>query len=258
MVSPMSRQKTSDSEHETVSFGYRDVGADEKTELVHEVFASVASKYDIMNDLMSLGIHRLWKSTMLDWLAPKPNQTLLDVGGGTGDITFGWLKRGGGPSTVVDYSPEMIAVGRDRALDKGILDDITWTVGNAESLPIPDKSVDVYATAFCLRNVARLDKALAEARRVLKPGGHFMCMEFSRVALPAIEGAYDAWSFKVLPALGERIANDRESYVYLAESIRRFPDQNAFKKMIEQAGLSQVKVRNLSGGIAALHSAWRI
>lgn len=254
----MSRQKNSNAAPETVSFGYRDVDADEKTELVHEVFASVAGKYDIMNDLMSLGIHRLWKSTMLDWLAPKPNQTLLDVGGGTGDITFGWLKRGGGPSTVVDYSPEMIAVGRDRALDKGILDGITWTVGNAESLPIPDKSVDVYATAFCLRNVARLDKALAEARRVLKPGGHFMCMEFSRVAVPAIEGAYDAWSFKVLPALGERIANDRESYVYLAESIRRFPDQNAFKKMIEQAGLSQVKVRNLSGGIAALHSAWRI
>lgn len=254
----MGEKHTSENTAKTVSFGYRDVGADEKTHLVSGVFASVASKYDIMNDLMSLGIHRLWKSTMLDWLAPKPGQTLLDVGGGTGDITFGWLKRGGGPATVVDYSPEMIGVGRDRAIDRGILDGITWSVGNAESLPIPDSSVDVFASAFCLRNVARLDMALSEARRVLKPGGRFMCLEFSKVVLPALVDTYDAWSFKVLPALGERIAHDRDSYVYLAESIRRFPDQDTYKAMIQDAGLEQVKVRNLSGGIAALHSAWRI
>lgn len=254
----MSQQKQSNNDTETVSFGFRDVRPGEKTEMVSEVFASVAGKYDLMNDLMSLGIHRLWKSAMLDWLSPRPDQTLVDVGGGTGDITFKWLARGGGPVQVVDYSAEMISVGRDRAIDKGILDGITWTVGNAEALPLEDSSVDVYASAFCLRNVARLDRALSEARRVLKPGGRFMCLEFSHLVVPALEDAYDAWSFKVLPALGERVAADRESYVYLAESIRRFPDQDTYAAMIRDAGLEQVKVRNLSAGIAALHSAWRL
>lgn len=254
----MSQQKQSNNDTETVSFGFRDVRPGEKTEMVSEVFASVAGKYDLMNDLMSLGIHRLWKSAMLDWLNPRPDQTLVDVGGGTGDITFKWLARGGGPVQVVDYSAEMIGVGRDRAIDKGILDGITWTVGNAEELPLDDSSVDVYASAFCLRNVARLDRALSEARRVLKPGGRFMCLEFSHLIVPALEDAYDAWSFKVLPALGERVAADRESYVYLAESIRRFPDQDTYAAMIRDAGLEQVKVRNLSAGIAALHSAWRL
>lgn len=243
---------------EKVSFGFRDVLPGEKTEMVHGVFASVAGKYDLMNDLMSLGIHRLWKSAMLDWLNPQPGQTLVDVGGGTGDITFRWLERGGGPAQVIDYSPEMIGVGRDRAIDKGILDGITWTVGNAEELPLESASVDVYTSAFCLRNVARLDRALAEARRVLKPGGRFLCLEFSHLIVPALEDAYDAWSFKVLPALGERVAADRESYIYLAESIRKFPDQVTFAGMIRDAGLDQVKVRNLSAGIAALHSAWRL
>ncbi len=254
----MVEQKQINNEPETVSFGFRDVSANEKTELVHDVFASVASKYDLMNDLMSLGIHRLWKSAMLDWLAPKPGQTLVDVGGGTGDITFRWLQRGGGPVQVVDYSAEMISVGRDRAIDRGILDGITWCVGNAEALPLEDASVDVYASAFCLRNVARLDRALGEARRVLKPGGRFLSLEFSHMIIPGLKDAYDAWSFKVLPALGERVAADRESYIYRAESIRKFPDQDTFAKMIGEAGLEQIKVRNLSGGIAALHSAWRI
>ena len=224
----------------------------------HDVFASVAGKYDLMNDLMSLGIHRLWKTAMLDWLAPRAGQTMVDVGGGTGDITFRWLERGGGPVQVVDYAAEMIGVGRDRAIDKGILDGITWCVGNAEALPLEDQSVDVYASAFCLRNVAHLDRALSEAHRVLKPGGRFMCLEFSHLIIPALKQAYDAWSFKVLPALGERVAADRDSYVYLAESIRKFPDQKTYAAMIGDAGLGQIKVRNLSGGIAALHSAWRI
>lgn len=254
----MVEQKHTNKTAETVSFGYRDVSADEKTGMVHDVFASVASKYDLMNDVMSLGIHRLWKSAMLDWLAPQPGLRMVDVGGGTGDITFRWLERGGGPVNVVDYSPEMIGVGRDRAIDKGILNGITWSVGNAEALPLPDNSADVYASAFCLRNVARLDKALSEARRVLKPGGHFLCLEFSKLVIPALEDAYDAWSFKVLPAMGERVAADRESYIYLAESIRRFPDQDTFAGMIAEAGLDQIKVQNLSGGIAAMHSAWRI
>jgi demethylmenaquinone methyltransferase / 2-methoxy-6-polyprenyl-1,4-benzoquinol methylase len=152
----------------------------------------------------------------------------------------------------------MIGVGRDRAIDKGILDGITWCVGNAEALPLEDQSVDVYASAFCLRNVAHLDRALSEAHRVLKPGGRFMCLEFSHLIIPALKQAYDAWSFKVLPALGERVAADRDSYVYLAESIRKFPDQKTYAAMIGDAGLGQIKVRNLSGGIAALHSAWRI
>lgn len=254
----MTEQNHTNETAETVSFGFKDVSADEKTGMVHDVFASVASKYDFMNDLMSLGVHRLWKSAMLDWLAPRSDLRMVDVGGGTGDITFRWLERGGGPVNVVDYSPEMISVGRDRAIDKGILHGITWSVGNAEALPLPGNSVDVYASAFCLRNVARLDKALSEARRVLKPGGHFLCLEFSKLIIPALEDAYDAWSFKVLPAMGERVAADRESYIYLAESIRRFPDQDTFAGMIADAGLDQIKVQNLSGGIAAMHSAWRI
>ncbi len=243
---------------DTVPFGFRDVSPDEKKTLVGEVFASVAGKYDLMNDLMSLGIHRLWKDAMMDWLAPRAGQRMVDVGGGTGDIAFRFMKRGGGPVTVVDASPEMLAVGRDRAIDRGILDGVEWVVGDAADLPLPDSSMDVYASAFCLRNVGRLRQALAEARRVLKPSGRFMCLEFSRLAVPALDGVYDAWSFKVLPELGARFAGDRESYVYLAESIRRFPDQQTFAGMIRDAGLDRVQVRNLSGGIAAMHSAWRI
>ncbi len=258
MVAAMSEQNTKASADHNVPFGFQDVSADEKTGLVHEVFASVAPKYDLMNDLMSVGVHRLWKNAMMDWLSPRAEQHLLDVGGGTGDITLRWRKRGGGPVTVVDYSAEMIAVGRDRAIDAGQLNGIDWIVGNAEELPVPDRSVDTYATAFCLRNVARLDHALSEARRVLKPGGRFLCLEFSRLAVPALVDAYDAWSFKVMPVLGEKVAGDRESYVYLAESIRRFPDQSTFAGMIADAGLGNVKVRNLSGGIAAMHSAWRV
>ena len=238
-------------------FGYRRVAEDEKSSLVRDVFDSVAPRYDLMNDLMSLGVHRLWKRVMTDWLAPRPGMRLLDVGGGTGDIAFRFLKRGGGPVTVVDINEEMLKQGRDRAVDKGILEAIEWTPGDAENLPVADASQDAYTTAFCLRNVTHIDRALSEARRVLKPGGHFLCLEFSRVAVPGLDKLYHAYSFKVLPALGERVAGDREAYQYLAESIRRFPDQNAFAGMIAKAGLDQVKVRNLSGGIAAIHSAWR-
>ncbi len=243
---------------DSVPFGFRDVTSAEKSSLVGDVFASVAGSYDLMNDLMSLGIHRLWKNTMIDWLAPRPGQCMLDVGGGTGDIAFRYRRRGGGPVTVVDASPEMLAVGKDRAINRGILEGIEWIVGDAQVLPIEDASVDVYASAFCLRNVAKLELALAEARRVLKPGGRFMCLEFSRLVVPALDGMYDAWSFKALPELGHRFAGDRASYIYLAESIRRFPDQSTFASMIRAAGLEQVQIRNLSAGIAALHSAWRI
>jgi len=242
----------------TTHFGFRRVGEAEKASLVRDVFESVAPNYDLMNDLMSLGIHRHWKSALIDWLAPRSGMTLLDVGGGTGDIAFRFRERGGGPITVVDANQEMLARGRARAFDRGILDGITWITGDAEDLPIADAAVDAYTTAFCLRNVTRIGRALEEARRVLKPGGRFLCLEFSRMALPALDGLYDAWSFRVLPALGARVADDRAAYQYLAESIRQFPAQDAFAGMIAKAGLGQVKVRNLTGGIAALHSAWRI
>ncbi|MDA1090806.1 MAG: bifunctional demethylmenaquinone methyltransferase/2-methoxy-6-polyprenyl-1,4-benzoquinol methylase UbiE [Proteobacteria bacterium] len=239
-------------------FGYQTVPDDKKSSLVRDVFNSVAPKYDLMNDLMSLGVHRIWKRAMMDWLGPKPGMRLLDVGGGTGDIALRFLERGGASVTVVDINEEMLRQGRNRATDKGILDTIEWTQGDAENLPVADASQDAYTTAFCLRNVTHIDRALKEARRVLKPGGRFLCLEFSHVVLPVLGKLYEAYSFKVLPALGEQVAGDRQAYQYLAESIRRFPAQGAFAEMITAAGLDQVKVRNLSGGIAAIHSAWRI
>ncbi len=241
-----------------IHFGFRTVAEDEKASMVRGVFDSVAPHYDLMNDLMSLGVHRLWKRAMLDWLAPRPGMTLLDVGGGTGDIGFRFLKRGGDSVRVVDVNAEMLAHGWARAIDSGILDGIEWIHGDAEALPIDDASVDAYTTAFAIRNVTHIERALAEARRALKPGGRFLCLEFSRVAVPLLDRVYDAYSFKVLPALGGLVAGDREAYEYLAESIRRFPDQDRFAGMIVDAGLDQVKFRNLSGGIAAMHSAWRV
>lgn len=238
-------------------FGFRSVGTAEKAGLVKGVFDSVAFRYDLMNDLMSGGIHRAWKSAMIDWLNPRPGMRLLDVGGGTGDIAFRFLDRGGGPVTVVDINQEMLEVGRNRAANAGRARDVRWLCGDAERLPIADCSVDAYTTAFCIRNVTRIPNALEEARRVLKPGGRFLCLEFSEVVLPLLDRIYDAYSFKVLPVLGQTVAGDREAYQYLAESIRRFPSQTAFARMIGSAGFGLVKYRNLSGGIAALHSAWR-
>lgn len=226
--------------------------------MVREVFDSVAPKYDLMNDLMSLGVHRIWKEALMDTLGPRAGMTLADIGGGTGDIAFRFLKRGGSAVSVIDINKEMLAQGRDRAMDRGIMDGITWINGDAENLPLEDMSADAYTTAFCIRNVTHIENALLEARRVLKPGGHFLCLEFSKVTAPALKKLYDAYSFSVLPVMGEMVAGDRDAYQYLAESIRRFPDQNTFAAMIEEAGLAQVKVQNLSGGIAAIHSAWRI
>lgn len=239
-------------------FGFRNVPADQKVSLVRAVFDSVAPNYDLMNDLMSLGIHRLWKAALIDWLNPRPGMRLLDVGGGTGDVAMGFLARGGAQAVVCDVNREMVAVGRDRAIDRGRLEGITWMCGDAEVLPFADASVDAYTTAFCIRNVTRPGAALAEAKRVLKPGGRFLCLEFSHVTLPLLDRLYDAYSFRILPALGEVVAGDRESYRYLAESIRRFPAQEDFAAMIADAGLDQVRWRDLSGGIAALHSAWRL
>lgn len=243
---------------ESTHFGFRTVDAEDKARLVGDVFSSVASRYDLMNDLMSVGVHRLWKGAMIDWLRPRPDMSLLDVGGGTGDIAFRFLAAGGGHVTVSDINEDMLAVGRDRAVDRGIVRGIDWVPADAEALPFDDASFDAYTIAFCIRNVTHIDRVLAEARRVLRPGGRFLCLEFSKVILGPLEKAYDAYSFRVLPALGRIVADDREAYQYLAESIRRFPDQETFAGMIADAGLGAVSYRNLSGGIAALHSAWRI
>jgi demethylmenaquinone methyltransferase/2-methoxy-6-polyprenyl-1,4-benzoquinol methylase len=249
------RGKSAESE---ADFGYRRVRAEDKASLVREVFDSVAPRYDLMNDLMSGGVHRLWKAAMIDWLAPRPSMHLLDVAGGTGDVALRFLDHGGGRVTVCDINEAMLRVGRDRAIDRGVLWNIEWLVGDAEALPVADRSVDAYTIAFGLRNVTHIERALAEARRVLKPGGRFLCLEFSRVAVPLLGELYDRYSFSVLPWLGRVVAQDREAYQYLAESIRRFPPQDALVRMIEDAGLGLVKYRNLAGGIAALHSAWRV
>lgn len=238
-------------------FGFREVDETVKAGLVGEVFSSVASRYDLMNDLMSFGVHRYWKQVMVEWLRPTPGMHVLDVGGGTGDIAIRILKAGGGAVSVVDINRVMLSVGRDRALDAGRVRNLDWICGDAECLPIASSSVDAYTIAFCIRNVTRISAALAEARRVLKPGGRFLCLEFSRVALPVLDGLYDAYSFRVLPRLGQAVAGNAEAYRYLVESIRRFPPQEAFARMIGDAGLDLVRFRNLSGGIAALHSAWR-
>jgi len=240
-------------------FGFREVDPEQKTPLVRGVFSSVASSYDVMNDLMSGGIHRLWKNTFADLVAPRPGEALLDVAGGTGDIAFRLKERAPGAHvTVCDLTEAMVRVGRDRAIDRNVLTGIDWSVGNAEDLPFPSRSMDAYTIAFGLRNVTRIDKALAEARRVLKPGGRFFCLEFSRVSIPVLAEMYDRYSFSVLPRLGQAVAGDAESYQYLVESIRKFPDQQALCQRLTAAGFHRPRYRNLSGGIAAIHSAWRV
>lgn len=232
--------------------------------MVRGVFDSVASNYDLMNDLMSAGVHRLWKDAAAAKLNPRPGETILDVAGGTGDMARRYSKlaraaqerRGGEDASVIvlDYNAEMILAG----VEKGGEPEMQWTVGDAMALPLPDASVDAYSISFGIRNVADIAVALKEARRVLKPGGRFLCLEFSRPTTGIIRAAYDAWSFNAIPAIGEWVAKDRDSYQYLVESIRRFPDQAAFKTMIETAGFSRVSVTNLSGGVAAIHHGWAI
>ncbi len=222
------------------------------------VFDSVAPRYDLMNDLMSLGVHRAWKREFVAALRPAPGDTLLDLAGGTGDITFGWRSGGGGPAILSDINAAMLGVGRDRAASRGYAGGVCFLVADAEMLPLPDRSLDVVSIAFGLRNVTDKPAALAEARRVLRPGGRFACLEFSRVQVAALAPVYDAWSFSVLPRLGQAVAGDAESYRYLAESIRTFPDQATLEAMMRAAGLSQVRHRNLSGGIAAIHTGRRL
>ncbi|MBL9047707.1 MAG: bifunctional demethylmenaquinone methyltransferase/2-methoxy-6-polyprenyl-1,4-benzoquinol methylase UbiE [Tabrizicola sp.] len=243
----------------TTHFGFQDVPEAEKAGMVHGVFSRVASKYDVMNDLMSVGIHRIWKDAMMDWLAPRPGQRLLDVAGGTGDVAFRFLKRAAGATAVVcDMTEPMLIEGRKRAEAEKLADSLDWVVGDAMALPFPDASFDAYTISFGIRNVTRIPDALAEAFRVLKPGGRLMVLEFSRIPNDLMQKAYDAYSFNVIPVMGQIVAGDRDSYQYLVESIRKFPDQETFAAMIAKAGFGQVKYRNLSMGIAALHSGWKL
>jgi len=243
----------------TTHFGDREVPEDEKAGLVHGVFTSVASRYDLMNDLMSAGVHRIWKDAMMDWLAPRPGQRLLDVAGGTGDIAFRFLRRAPGAKAVVcDLTESMLAEGAARAEAQSLAGSIDWVVGDAMALPFENASFDVYTISFGIRNVTRPEDALAEAYRVLRPGGRLMVLEFSQLPNPALQRAYDLYSYNVIPRIGQIVTGDRESYQYLVESIRKFPDQARFAAMIEGVGFDLVKYRNLSQGIACLHSGWKL
>jgi demethylmenaquinone methyltransferase/2-methoxy-6-polyprenyl-1,4-benzoquinol methylase len=241
-----------------IDFGFTDVPRAEKKSRVRAVFDSVAPRYDLMNDLMSLGIHRAWKHIFASDLDPRPAARLLDLAGGTGDISFAWLERGGGPAILSDINASMLTVGRDRAIGRGHAAGLAFLVADAEALPLPDACMDVVSMAFGLRNCTDKHAVIAEAHRVLRPGGRFCCLEFSRVQVAALQPVYDAWSFKVLPRLGQLVAHDAGSYQYLAESIRMFPDQETLAAMFRAAGFARVTVRNLSGGIAAIHQGWRL
>lgn len=261
----MSANETSDSEGGRpgeADFGFRRVPQAEKGPLVRSVFDRVADRYDLMNDLMSAGIHRLWKDEMIAWLNPRPGQRMLDVAGGTGDVARRALPRlepdAGGLVVVCDANRRMLENGRAGAIDDGILGGIEFLCGDAEALPFADRSFDLYTIAFGLRNVTRIERALAEARRVLRPGGRFLCLEFTPAVTPLLQPLYDLYSFGFLPLLGRVVTGDRDAYSYLVESIRRFPRQSEISDMIAAAGLDRPRYRNLTGGIAALHSAWRL
>ncbi|MDP5344494.1 MAG: bifunctional demethylmenaquinone methyltransferase/2-methoxy-6-polyprenyl-1,4-benzoquinol methylase UbiE [Paracoccaceae bacterium] len=243
----------------TTHFGFQTVDETAKAGMVHGVFTRVASRYDVMNDLMSVGIHRIWKDAMMDWLAPRPGQRLLDVAGGTGDVAFRFLNRAPGASAVVcDLTESMLQAGAQRAEAESMANRLEWVVGDAMALPFADNSFDVYTISFGIRNVTRIPDALAEAYRVLRPGGRLMVLEFSQLPNPALQWAYDRYSFNVIPVMGQIVAGDRDSYQYLVESIRRFPDQDRFLQMIVDAGFGQAKYRNMTMGVAALHSGWKI
>jgi demethylmenaquinone methyltransferase / 2-methoxy-6-polyprenyl-1,4-benzoquinol methylase len=247
---------------ETVHFGDRQVPLEDKQGLVDDVFHSVARRYDLMNDLMSFGLHRAWKDALVTAISPPKNKpfALLDIAGGTGDIAFRAIKRGGPQTraTVCDINAAMLEIGRERAAGSGLTEAIAFAEANAEALPFPDKSFDAVTIAFGIRNVPRIEQALAEAYRVLKIGGKFACLEFSAVDVPGLDRLYDFYSLNVIPALGRAVTGDAESYRYLVESIRRFPSPQAFAAMLRAAGFARVTFQSMSGGIVALHCGWRL
>ena len=264
-MSAQNKQRTEDIVDMATSFGFEAVEEGDKQPRVNKVFHQVADRYDVMNDLMSGGMHRLWKDAFVAWLNPpqRPRATpfkLLDVAGGTGDISFRVIERSrkNAHSTVFDINGSMLDVGRDRAKENGLSAHLDFIEGNAEDLPFEDNSFDAYTIAYGIRNVPRIDKALSEAHRVLKRGGRFMCLEFSNVEMPVLDKAYDAFSFHAIPKIGEFVTGDADSYSYLVESIRKFPNKTRFKVMIEDAGFKQVSFRSMSGGITAMHSGWKL
>ena len=260
----MSKPAASPGASSGATFGFQDVDPADKPGMVRGVFDRVARRYDLMNDLMSAGVHRIWKDMVAARLNPQPGETIVDCAGGTGDMAMRFaklarkaqLRRGGEDARilVIDYNAEMIAAGRERAFAP----EITWTVGDAQALPLPDACADAYVISFGIRNVTDIDAALREARRVLRPGGRFLCLEFSRPVTEPLQAAYDAYSFKVIPAVGQWVAGDREAYQYLVESIRRFPDQARFAEMMRNAGFDRVGWTNFTGGVAALHQGWAL
>ena len=259
----MSESRVGSAESMETSYGFETVsGRDEKQARVNEVFHRVAERYDIMNDLMSGGMHRLWKDALVNMVAPskRPGWRFLDVAGGTGDVAMRIVEASSrqAEGTVLDINGSMLAVGAERARKKGLDGNLLFVEGNAEDLKLPAESFDAYTIAFGIRNVPRIDLALEEAYRVLKPGGRFLCLEFSEVELPVLDKIYDLWSFKAIPAIGQAVAKDRDSYEYLVESIRRFPNQVNFASAIRKAGFDRVTYRNLTGGIAAIHSGWKL
>jgi len=250
-------------DNSTAAFGFRKVAAETRQGLVNQVFSTVAARYDLMNDLMSGGLHRLWKDDLITWLNPPRSHRpfeLIDVAAGTGDIALKAL-RDGGPgcrATLCDINPAMLEVGRDRLRQAGLAARAAFAIGNAEALPFADQRFDAFTIAFGIRNVTRIDQALAEAYRVLKRGGRFLCLEFSCCDVPVLDRLYDFHSFEVIPRLGALAAGAAEPYRYLVESIRAFPDQRRFAELIGAAGFARVTFRNLTGGIAAIHSGWRL
>ena len=240
-------------------FGFSRVKSKDKSNLVKKIFENVSGRYDLMNDFMSLGIHRVWKKSMLDWLAPRRGQSLIDVAGGTGDIAFNFIKRAktGANATILDLTESMMIEGKKKTIDLPEESQINWVCGDAMRMPFSDSTFDVYTISFGIRNVTNISKTLSEAYRVLKPGGRLMILEFSSVNNDLISWIYDKYSFNIIPKLGEFVSNDRESYQYLVESIRKFPNQEKFSEMIINEGFRKVKYRDLSFGIAALHSAWK-
>ena len=255
----MKKQKAKEKESESQWFGYQKVTPEEKTRRVLDVFQSVASSYDLMNDLMSGGMHRLWKNKFVRGVRPRDGEDILDLAGGTGDIAFRIRQQAPQTQvTVCDINPAMLEVGKKRAIDHGILSGLKWVEGNAEELPFPDHSFDAVTISFGLRNVTHIDKALGDIFRVLKPGGRFFCLEFSHVDNTLLEKAYNLFSFKVIPAIGAVVAKDRDSYQYLVESIRRFPDQESLASRMKKAGFERVRYKNLTGGIAAIHCGYKL